>query len=103
MSVIALNDYITFNADGYPIVKGTRTKVVQIVMDFKGNGWTADEIHANHPYLSLAQIHAALVYYRENKEEIERDIERRDALIEQIMSETQANSIRPLLREKGVL
>jgi hypothetical protein len=30
-------------------------------------GWSPEEIHFQHPYLSLAQIHGALTYYYENQ------------------------------------
>jgi uncharacterized protein (DUF433 family) len=52
-----------------------RTRVAQIVMDYLGHGWSADEIHRQHPHLSLAEIHAALGYYFDHVEEIEREIE----------------------------
>jgi hypothetical protein len=32
-------------------------------MDRRAYGWDAEEIHAAHPHLSLAHIHAALSYY----------------------------------------
>jgi hypothetical protein len=52
-----------------------RTRVAQIVMDYVGHGWSPDEIRRQHPYLSLAEIHAALTYYFDNAEEIGREIE----------------------------
>lgn len=56
--------------EGHP-----RTRVAQIAMDYLGHGWSADEIHRQHPHLSLAEIHAALGYYFDHVEEIEREIE----------------------------
>jgi uncharacterized protein (DUF433 family) len=52
-----------------------RTRVAQIVMDYLGHGWSADEIHRQHPHLALGEIHAALGYYFDHAEEIERQIE----------------------------
>ncbi len=36
-------------------------------MDQVAYGWDAEEIHAAHPHLSLAQIHAALSFYHDHK------------------------------------
>ena len=52
-----------------------RTRVAQIVMDYLGLGWSADEMHRQHPHLALGEIHAALGYYFDHVEEIEREIE----------------------------
>lgn len=52
-----------------------RTRVAQIVLDHLGQGWSADEIHRQHPYLSLAEIHGALSYYFDHAEEIDQEIE----------------------------
>lgn len=52
-----------------------RTRVAQIVMDHLGHGWSADEIHRQHPHLSMSEIHAALAYYFDRAEEIDREID----------------------------
>ena len=38
-------------------------KVTEVVLDKIAYGWSPEEIHFQHPHLSLAQIHAALTYY----------------------------------------
>lgn len=60
---------------GRPWVKGTNTKVAEIVLDQIAWGWTPERMHEEHPHLSMSQIHAALLYYYEHKEEIDRQIE----------------------------
>ena len=40
----------------------------------KSYGWSPEEIHFQHPYLSLGQIYSALAYYWDNSDEINRDI-----------------------------
>jgi uncharacterized protein (DUF433 family) len=52
-----------------------RTRVAQIVMDYVGHGWSPDEIQRQHPYLSLAEIHAALGYYFDHTAEIDAEID----------------------------
>ena len=103
MIVATLNNHIVLNSDGVPIIGRTTVKVVEVVMDVKAHGWSPEEIHWQHPDLSMAQIHSALAYYWDHREEFEIDIERRTLIVDKIRRETQANSIRPILREKGVI
>ncbi|MCC6446529.1 MAG: DUF433 domain-containing protein [Armatimonadetes bacterium] len=48
--------------DGIARIKGSRIKVIHIARERLG-GWTPEEIQAQHPHLSMSQIHAALSYY----------------------------------------
>jgi uncharacterized protein (DUF433 family) len=58
---------------GEPIIKGTRTPVRAIVEHWKF-GDSPEEIARKLPHLRLAQIFAALSYYDDHREEIERYI-----------------------------
>lgn len=69
--------YITRRADtcgGKPILAGTRIKVSDVVIEVKRMGMTPDEVVQAHPHLSLAQVHAALAYYDNHMDDIEREI-----------------------------
>ena len=103
MAVATVNNHISNNADGVPIIAGTRFKVVHLIMAAKAYGWDAEELHIQYPHLSMAEIHSALAYYWDNREAIEEDIVRRDKNAERIKQETKSNSIRPLLEKKGLL
>ena len=59
---------------GKPCIAGSRIKVQQVVLEYERLGWTADEICDAHPSIGLADVHAALMYYYDNKEKIEEDI-----------------------------
>ena len=52
-------EHIEVDEQNVARIVGKRTKVIQIVMDKMANGWDAETIHAQYPYLSLAEIHAA--------------------------------------------
>jgi uncharacterized protein (DUF433 family) len=54
----------------------TNLKVVEVAMDQTAYDWDAEEIHAAHPHLSLAQIHAALSYDYDHKSELDAQMER---------------------------
>ena len=51
-------------------------KVAEVVLDKIANGWSPEEIHFQHPNLSLAQIHGALTYYYENQSDLDEQIRR---------------------------
>ena len=55
-------------------VADTNTKVIEVAMDQVAYGWEAEEIHAAHPHLSLAQIHAALSFYHDHKSEMDNQV-----------------------------
>ena len=52
-----------------------RIRVAQIVMDHLGHAWSADEIARQYPHISLAEIHSALAYYYDHREEIDNEIQ----------------------------
>jgi uncharacterized protein (DUF433 family) len=74
MAMIATG-HIDVDENGVARVAGKRTKVVQIVLDKRANGWGPEEIHAQYPYLSLAEIHAAFAYYYDHQAELDAQIE----------------------------
>jgi uncharacterized protein (DUF433 family) len=57
---------------GRPCIAGTRMTVQNIIMDFKA-GLSPQDIVAEYPYLSLAQVYAALAYYYANQEAMEQE------------------------------
>jgi uncharacterized protein (DUF433 family) len=59
---------------GSPIIDGTIITVRLIAQLVKG-GSSAEEILASYPHLSLAQIHNAISYFFDHREEIEQDLE----------------------------
>jgi uncharacterized protein (DUF433 family) len=58
---------IEIDAQGLAWIAGTKIKVIEVVLDKISHGWSPEEIHFQHPGLSLAQIHAALTFYYENQ------------------------------------
>lgn len=73
-------------ADGVPILSGTRTKVVEVVLDRLAYHWDADEIHRQHPHLSLAQIYSALAYYYDHQAEMDQEIQAQQQDVERVKS-----------------
>jgi uncharacterized protein (DUF433 family) len=61
---------------GVPWIGDTNIKVIEVAMDHVAYGWDGEEIHAAHPHLSLAQIHAALSHYYDHKAELDSEMKR---------------------------
>ena len=51
-----------------------RTRVAMIVADYLWRGWSAEEIARQYSYLTLAEVHAAMTYYFDHREEIEGEL-----------------------------
>jgi uncharacterized protein (DUF433 family) len=80
-----------------------RTRVAMIVMDYLGRGLGPEDIVRHYPYLSLAEVHAAMTYYHDHPEEIDAEIQ---SELEQLGDHSDANSRSPIwqkLKAKGVL
>jgi uncharacterized protein (DUF433 family) len=59
--------HIFRDAGGVAWIDQTRIKVIELALDHVAYGWSAEEIHRQHPHLSLAQIHAALGFYYDHQ------------------------------------
>ena len=59
---------------GVAWIAGTKVKVTEVVLDKIAYGSSPEEIHFQHPSLSLAQIHGALTYYYENQDRVDEQI-----------------------------
>jgi uncharacterized protein (DUF433 family) len=63
MSTTTAHKYVELNANSVPVMTGTTMKVIELVAGQLANGWSPEELHFQHPYLSMSQIHSALAYY----------------------------------------
>src|SRR5437870_13719525 len=67
---------IELDGRGVAWIGGTKVKVTEVVLDKIAYGSSPEEIHFQHPNLSLAQIHGALTYYYENQDKVDEQIRR---------------------------
>ena len=63
-------------------------KVIELVLEQRAAGWNPEELHVQFPYLSLGKIHSALAYYWDHQDELDRDIARRLAFVDEMRSRT---------------
>jgi uncharacterized protein (DUF433 family) len=81
--------HISVDDRGIATISGTTMKVIEIVTAQKAYGWSPEEIHFQHPYLTMSQIHSALAYYWDYQTEIDTDIQRRFEHAESLRHQSQ--------------
>jgi uncharacterized protein (DUF433 family) len=89
--------------DGAPSIAGTSVKVIELVLDKMAYGWSPEEMHLQHPHLSLGQIHSALAYYWDHAEALDAEIERRLEASERLRSQATPPPLVAKLRARGLL
>jgi uncharacterized protein (DUF433 family) len=87
-------------AGGKPRIVGRRIKVQDIAIWHERIGLSVDEIATEHD-LSLADIHAALSYYFDHREQIDRDIAEGDAFVEELKRRTPSKLAEKLQELQG--
>src|SRR3954447_21974357 len=95
--------HIRLDDHGVAWIDSTSTKVIEVALDQIAHGWSAEEIHFQHPHLSLGQIHAALAYYYDHKAEMDAEIQRSLARVNELRQQAGDSPIRKKLRAMGKL
>ncbi|MBA2781468.1 MAG: DUF433 domain-containing protein [Rubrobacteraceae bacterium] len=91
-------EHIALNEDRVPGIVDTTIKVVELVVEQQAYGWSPQELHFQHPYLTLGQIHSALAYYWDHREELDRDIQRQLERVERMRGEAKPFSLAERLK-----
>ena len=76
-------EHVVLNDTGVPMIAGTTLKVVELAMEYLASGASPEELHWQHPYLSIGQVYSAMAYFWDHREYFDQDIARRRALVEQ--------------------
>jgi uncharacterized protein (DUF433 family) len=100
MAITAATAHIHLDDRGTAWIDDTNTKVIEVVLDKIAYGWSPEEIHFQHPHLSLAQIHAALSYYYDHQEALDAEIERRHHEVEAMRAQATHQVTRRELQER---
>lgn len=74
-SITTPYEHIVVEDKGVAVIADARMKVAQLVSEVMAYGWSPEELHFQHPHLSMRQIHSALAYYWDHQEEINQQIE----------------------------
>lgn len=70
-----LENYFNFVNETCIRIKDTRVGIETVIKDYE-NGASPEEIVLHYPTLSLEQVHATILYYLANKEQVQDYIER---------------------------
>ena len=93
-------EHIVLNESQVPTIAGTTMKVIELVLDHLAYGWSPEELHFQHPHLTMGQIHSALAYYWDHKTELDQDIERRLQFIDQVQQTTHPTPLAEKLKAR---
>src|SRR5713226_5787346 len=63
-------------------IAGHSIRVMDIVVWHEMRGYSADEIVAMFPGITLGDVHAALAYYFDNRQEVDGDFKRAEEIAE---------------------
>ena len=74
-SITTPYEHIVVEEKGVALIAGSQMKLAQLVSEVMAYGWSPEELHFQHPHLSMGQIHSALAYYWDHEEEINQQIE----------------------------
>jgi uncharacterized protein (DUF433 family) len=94
-------EHIVLTEKGVPLIAGTTMKVVELVAEKLAYGWSPEELHFQHTYLSLGQIHSALAYYWDHEEELNREIERCLEQVEQTRQTVKSSPLITRIKTRG--
>jgi uncharacterized protein (DUF433 family) len=85
------------------MIAGTNMKVIELVIEHQAYGWSPEEIHYQHPYLSMGQIYSALAHYWNHRDEMDREIARQDREVRRLRDSSLHSPARRRLRAEKAL
>jgi uncharacterized protein (DUF433 family) len=96
-------EHIALDDQGIPWIPVANTKVVELVAGVKAHGWSPEELVFQYPHLTLGQVHSALAFYWDHRQEIDADLARREEYIERLRAEAGDSPAVAKLRARGQL
>ncbi len=94
-----LESYIEIDDKGTAWIADTKVKVIEVALEKIAHGSSPEEIHFQHPNLSMAQIHSALSYYYAHREELDDEILERLEDVNKLASRNKNSPLQKKLRE----
>ncbi|MCP4297906.1 MAG: DUF433 domain-containing protein [Proteobacteria bacterium] len=102
-SVETKYEHIVLDEKDVPIIAGTSIKVIELVLEKSAYGWSPEELHFQHPYLTLGEIYSALAYYWDHQKELDSDIEYRLATVAQTRQKMEPSKLMQRLKSEGLI
>jgi uncharacterized protein (DUF433 family) len=85
---------------GEPHILGHRIKVRHVAVWHEQMGMTPTQIAATYPTITLAQVHAALAYYYDHRDEIQAAIEEERRFVEEMKAKTPPSKLQKILEAR---
>ena len=92
---------IVLDEQDIPRIAGTQLRVIDLVEAKHANGWTPEQLHEQHPELTLGQIYSALAYYWDHQAELDAAITARHQEVEHLKRKTRPSRLVERLRQEG--
>jgi uncharacterized protein (DUF433 family) len=86
---------------GEPHILGHRIKVRHVAVWHEEMGMSPAEIAATYPTITLAQVHAALAYYYDHRDEIQAAIAEEDRFVEELKAKSGPSLVQEKLRQRN--
>lgn len=67
-----LEDYFDFLGPDDIRIRGSRVGIETVLNEYLKHGRTAEQIQASYPTLALEEVYAAILYYLQNREALDR-------------------------------
>ena len=101
MDLAAVSEKIPIETDKDGVIRvgNTRVTLETLVSAFNG-GSTADEIAYQFPVLNIADVYAVITYYLRNRDTVEKYLNNRVQLSEQVKRRNQENKNLNAIRER---
>jgi uncharacterized protein (DUF433 family) len=101
---LTLITHIRLDDSGVAWIGDSNVKVIEVALDKIAHGLSPEEICDQHDgYLSMSQIHAALMHYFDHQSEFDAEIDRQLADYKQLRSQSMDSPGRRRLRALGKL
>jgi len=96
-------EHIAIDEHGIPSIAGTTMKVVELVGEKLAFGWSPEELLFQHPYLTLGQIHAALAFYWDHADELNKDMADRLQKVKNLKKKAPTSPLILRLKSQGLI
>ena len=96
-------EHIVLDDSNVPLIANTTMKVIELVLEQHAHGWSPEELQYQHPYLTPGQIHSALAYYWDHRDELDQNIEHRLEHIDQLQRAQEPSPLKTRLKAQGLI
>ena len=102
-ATVAYPHIVKENGSAARLESHPRTRVAMIVMDYLARGLGPEEIVQHYPYLKPAEVHAAMTYYYDHRQEIDAEIQAELDLLDDEVKKRAPSPIWLKLKSKGLI